>query len=157
MSFGEELDQERERVMRAVRDASAGWAQAMRIHKLAPPDAGFATRLRGLAEAAAREQLAWENAHAAGLLWRPVPGAEHAEPPYELQPGTGRRGPADVWERFDAAVARLNRAITGSSAATVAEAFGGLADVASELADAVAREDEDAARVADRLRRRGAA
>jgi len=62
-----------------------------------------------------------------------------------------------VWERFDGAVAALNRAITGSSAANVAEAFGGLADIASELADAVAREDEDAARVADRLRRRGAA
>lgn len=157
MSFGDDLDQERERVMRAVRDASAGWAQAMRTHKLAPPDAGFAARLRGLAEAAAREQLAWENAHAAGLLWRPVPGAENAEPPYELMPGTGRRGPEDLWKRFDAAVAALNRAITGSTASTVAEAFGGLADIASELADAVAREDEDAARVADRLRRRGAA
>ncbi len=157
MSFGDDLDQERTRVMRAVRDASAGWAEAMRTHKLAPPDAGFAGRLRGLAEAAAREQLAWDNAHAAGLLWRPVPGAENAEPPYELQPGTGRRGPEDMWARFDAAVTALNRAITGSSAASVANAFGGLADVASELADAIAREDEDAARVADRLRRRGAA
>ena len=157
MSFGDDLDQERAQVMRAVRDASTSWAQAMRTHKLAPPDAGFAGRLRGLAEAAAREQLAWENAHAAGLLWRPVPGAENAEPPYELLPGTGRRGPKELWERFDAAVAELNRAITGSSAENVAVAFGGLADVASELAEAVAREDEDAARVADRLRRRGAA
>jgi hypothetical protein len=157
MSFGQDLDQEREQVMRAVRDASAGWAQAMRTHKLAPPDAGFASRLRGLAEAAAREQLAWENAHAAGLMWRPVPDAETAQPPYELLPGTGRRGPEDLWARFDAAVTDLNRAITGSSAAEVAQAFGGLADVASELADAVAREDEDAAQVADRLRRRGAA
>jgi hypothetical protein len=129
----------------------------MRTHKLAPPDAGFAGRLRGLAEAAAREQLAWENAHAAGLLWRPVPGAENAQPPYELLPGTGRRGPEELWKKFDAAVAELNRAITGSSAERVARAFGGLADAASELADAVAREDEDAVRVAERLRRRGAA
>jgi len=157
MSFGDDLDQERERVLRGVRDASAGWAQAMRTHKLAPPDAGFAGRLRGLAEAAAREQLAWENADAAGLHWRPVPGAENAEPPYELLPGTGRRGPVELWKRFDAAVAQLNRAITGSSASTVANAFGGLADIASELAEAVAREDEDAALVAERLRRRGAA
>ena len=65
----------------------------MQAHKLAPPDAGFAPRLRALAEAAASEQVAWEHAHAAGLLWRPVPGAESAEPPYELRPGTGRRGP----------------------------------------------------------------
>ena len=84
-------------------------------------------------------------------------GPETAEPPYELLPGTGRRGPEELWERFDAAVAELNRAITGSSAENVAAAFGGLADVAAELAGAVAREDEDAARAADRVRRRGAA
>jgi len=157
MSLSDDLEHERARVMRAVRDASASWAQAMRAHKLAPPDAGFAERLRGLAVAAAREQVTWERAHAAGLLWRPVPGAESAKPPHELLPGTGRRGPAELWERFDAAVAELNRAITGSSAVEVAHAFGVLADVVAELADAVAREDEDVARAADRVRRRGAA
>lgn len=157
MSFNEDLDQERARIMRAVRDASAGWAQAMRAHKLAPPDAGFSGRLHDLAVAAAREQVTWERAHAAGLMWRPVPGAENAEPPYELLPGTGRRGPEDLWEQFDAAVGTLNRAITGSSAADVADAFGGLADVASELSETVAREDEDAARAAERVNRRGAA
>lgn len=157
MSFDDELDDERAHAMRAVRDASAGWAQAMRTHKLAPPDAEFATRLRGLAEAAAREQLAWERADSAGLHWRPVPGAEGAEPPYELRPGTGRRGPADLWAAFDPAVAALNRAITGSSAATVAAAFGRLADAAFDLAEAIARADEDSARVTERLRSRGAA
>src|SRR5438270_1466119 len=114
MSFSEELDRQRAHVMRMVRHASTGWADAMRAHKLAPPDAGFAGRLRALAEAAAAEQDAWEHAHAAGLLWRPVPGAESAEPPYELRPGTGRRGPSELWDRFDSAVAALNQAITGS-------------------------------------------
>src|SRR5207302_3490901 len=114
----------------------------MRAHKLAPPDAGFASRLRTLAEAAGREQVAWEHAHAAGLLWRPVPGAEHAEPPYELRPGTGRRGPPELWDRFDAAVAELNRAITGSDAAAVADAFGEMSESAAVLADAVAQEDQ---------------
>ena len=145
MSFGEDLDRQRAQIMRAVRRASDGWAEAMRAHKLAPPDAGFAQRLRNLADAAADEQVAWEHAHAAGLLWRPVPGAESALPPYELRPGTGRRGPAALWERFDAAVAQLNRAITGSSAATVADAFGELSEAAVALAEAVAREDEAAA------------
>lgn len=138
-------DPHREQILRAVRQAGEGWAQAMRAHKLAPPDAGFAARLRSLAEAAAREQAAWEHAHAAGLLWRPVPGAEQAQPPYELRPGTGRRGPQPLWERFDAAVSGLNRAITGSDAATVANAFGELSDAARELADAVTREDRAAA------------
>jgi hypothetical protein len=141
MSFREDLDRQRAQIMRAVRQAGTDWAGAMRAHKLAPPDAGFAARLRTLSEAAAREQVAWEHAHAAGLLWRPIPGAESAEPPYELRPGTGRRGPAELWSRFDATVAALNRAITGSSAANVADAFGELSDAAAALADAIAQED----------------
>lgn len=146
MSFREDLDRQRAQIMRAVRQAGNDWAEAMRSHKLAPPDAGFATRLRVLANAAAGEQVAWEHAHAAGLLWRPIPGAEDAEPPYELRPGTGRRGPAELWTRFDATVAALNRAITRSNAADVADAFGELSAAAAALAEAVASEDEAAAR-----------
>jgi len=141
MSFGDDLDRERAQIMRAVRRASESWAEAMRVHRMAPPDAGFGARLRQLAQAAETEQIAWEHAHGAGLLWRPVPGAEGAEPPYELRPGTGRRGPAPLWERFDAAVAALNRAITGSDSAVVADAFGDLAEAAGALADAVERDD----------------
>jgi hypothetical protein len=151
VSFDDDLDRERAQIMRRVRQASDGWAAAMRAHKLAPPDGGFAQRLHALAAAAENEQVAWEHAHAAGLMWRPVPGAENAAPPYELRPGTGRRGPAEVWERFDAAVATLNRAITGSSAAGVADAFGDLAEVTAQLAAAIDRED------AAFTRRRGAA
>ena len=144
MSFSDELDRQRAQIMRAVRHASDSWAQAMRAHKLAPPDPGFAERLRGLSEAAAAEQVAWEHAHAAGLLWRPVPGAENSAPPYELRPDTGRRGPEDLWERFDAAVAGLNRAITGSDAAVVADAFGEMAEAAGALSDALASEESPA-------------
>jgi hypothetical protein len=151
VSFNDDLDRERAQTMRRVRQAGDAWAGAMRAHKLAPPDAGFARRLSDLAEAAANEQVAWEHAHAAGLLWRPVPGAEGAAPPYELRPGTGRRGPTAQWDRFDDAVAVLNRAITGSSAAAVADAFGEFAAAAGELSVAIAREDGDAAA------RRGAA
>lgn len=156
MSFGDDLDRQRAQIMRAVRRASDGWAEAMRAHKLAPPDPGFAQRLRNLADAAATEQVAWEHAHAAGLLWRPVPGAEDAAPPYELRPGTGRRGPRKLWERFDGAVNALNQAITGSNAAVVADAFGECAEVAGELAEAVRREDDAAGR-ATRSQARGAA
>jgi hypothetical protein len=141
MTPADDLDRQQAQVMRAVRQAGTSWADAMRAHKMAPPDLEFAERLRNLAEAALDEQVAWEHAHAAGLLWRPVPGAERAEPPYELRPGTGRRGPADLWERFDAAVRTLNRAITNSNAAEVADAFGEIGEAAAALADAVARED----------------
>lgn len=152
MSFTDDLQREREHAMQLVKHASTHWAEAMRTHKLAPPDPGFAERLHALAEAAATEQLAWDQAHTAGLMWRPVPGAEHAEPPYELRPGTGRRGPEELWERFDTAVTQLNGAIAGSSAATVAAAFGGVASATADLADAVGREDAVARTAHERAR-----
>ena len=153
MSFNDDLNRERAEILRAVRHASSAWADAMRAHKLAPPDAEFAARLRALAEAAENERVTWEHAHAAGLQWRPIPGAENADPPYELRPGTGRRGPAELWERFDAAVSALNRAIAATSAAAVADAFGEVEAAAGALADAVAGEDE----AQPRARARGAA
>src|SRR5581483_1040567 len=101
--------------------------------------------------------VAWEHAHSAGLMWRAIPGAENAEPPYELRPGTGRRGPEALWARFDGAVAQLNRAIAGSSAAAVADAFGEMAEVARALAHEVAREDESRGEEHAAARARGAA
>ncbi|HUZ29669.1 MAG TPA: hypothetical protein VMU90_10540 [Solirubrobacteraceae bacterium] len=156
MSFARDLDEQRAQIMRAVRQAGNEWSQAMRAHVLAPPDPAFAERLRHLADAAAREQVAWEHAHAAGLMWRPIPGAERAEPPYELRPGTGRRGPAPLWARFDAAVTALNLAIAGSDAAAVADAFGEMSQAAATLADAVAQEDRSAP-ARDHVRATGAA
>jgi hypothetical protein len=150
MSFGEDLDRERAEILRAVRHASNAWAEAMRAHKLAPPDAGFAARLQALARAAETERVTWEHAHAAGLQWRPIPGAENAEPPYELRPGTGRRGPEELWERFDAAVGGLNRAIAGTSAAAVADAFGEVVTTAAALAKAVGAEEESGAHARER-------
>lgn len=141
MSVSEDHDPRHAQARQAVREASSGWAEAMRAHKMAPPDAGFAGRLRGLAEAARQEQIAWRRAHDAGLLWRPIPGAETAQPPYELCPGTGRRGPPELWARFDQAVANLNRAISGSDAGAVAHAFEEMADASGALADALEQED----------------
>ena len=156
MSVSEDHDARQTEIRRAVREASSGWAEAMRAHKMAPPDDGFAGRLKRLAQAAAQEQAAWNHAHEAGVLWRPIPGAENAQPPYELCPGTGRRGPPELWERFDEAVASLNRVISGSDAAAVAAAFGEMAEAADALADAVAQEDGAAAETG-RSRARGAA
>ena len=157
MSFGDELEQERERVVRLVRHASVSWAEAMRAHKLAPPDDGFAGRLEKLSEAAAAEQLAWQQAHGAGMQWRPVAGAASAEPPYELRAGTGRRGPQDLWLLFDNAVMEMNRAIGGSDALEVATAFGAVAEAAAKLARAVADEDTITREARELARSRNAA
>jgi hypothetical protein len=61
-----------------------------------------------------------------------------------------------LWERFDATVVALNHAITGSSAAAVADAFGDISEAARDLADAVAVEDAAVAS-APESRARGAA
>lgn len=124
--------------------AKTAWAEALTAHRMAPPDAAFASRLRMLGNAAELERIACEEAARAGLAWRAMPGAEKSLPPYELRPGTGRRGPQGLWERFDSAVRTLNRAITGPDVAAVAHAFGELASTARTLAEAIDGEDGEA-------------
>jgi sugar (pentulose or hexulose) kinase len=81
------------------------------------------------------------DAHAdalkAGLAWRPVVDSDRARPPYELRPGTGRRGPDELWATFDAAVAQLNSAGAGDNLADIVAAYGAVADAAAALADAL--------------------
>jgi hypothetical protein len=126
------------------------WGAAMRAHRLAPPDLGFASRLRALGEAAATEADVCRDAAQLGLAWRPIPGAETAEPPYELRPGTGRRGPTELWEQFDTAVARFNHANARTDAAAVADAYSEVSAAALALGEAVGAEDRAAARRARR-------
>ena len=121
----------------AVREAQSAWAGAMRSHELAPPDGGFRDRLRALSEAADEMRATHARALEAGLAWRPVEGSERARPPYELRPGTGRRGPEELWERFDAAVERLNHAGAGDSLADLVAAYAAVAEAAAALADAL--------------------
>jgi hypothetical protein len=132
----------RERAIQRLRVAQSAWGEAMTAHKMAKPDLGFAPRLRSLAAAAEREREACEEADRAGLVWRPIPGAQGAQPPYELRPGTGRRGPTPLWARFDEAVQELNHAITGTNARLVGRRFGELASTVAALADAVEAEDQ---------------
>jgi hypothetical protein len=121
----------------AVRDAQASWAGAMRAHEQAPPDPGFRERLRALSESAAAMRDAHTRALEAGLAWKPLPGSERARPPYELRPGTGRRGPDELWARFDVAVEQLNVAGGGDSLAEVVAAYSAVADAARALAEAL--------------------
>jgi len=126
----------------AAREAQSAWAGAMRSHELAPPDAGFRDRLRALSEAADAMRAAHARALEAGLAWRPVEGSERARPPYELRPGTGRRGPERLWARFDAAVERLNEAGAGDSLVDLVAAYAAVAEAATALADALAAAGE---------------
>ncbi len=123
------------------RDALDGWRNALKAHRMAPPDHGFSARLAGLAQAASEEARACRAADAAGFDWPPHRAAD-PRPPYELQAGTGRRGPEGLWRRFDEAVAQLNTIATGQNMLEVARAYEELAAAAGELADAIEREDK---------------
>jgi hypothetical protein len=128
---------DKDRAWGEVRDAQASWAGAMRAHELAPPDPEFRNRLRALSEAARAMHDAHAHALEAGLAWRPVAGSDRARPPYELRPGTGRRGPGALWSRFDAAVELLNVAGAGDDLADVVAAYAAVAEAAGALADAL--------------------
>jgi hypothetical protein len=90
----------------AFRKAQEEWRSALAVHRLAPPNAGFSARLSGLAAAASAEAQACRVADGAGFEWPPHRSSSSA-PPYELQPGSGRRGPEELWRRFDGAVSEL--------------------------------------------------
>jgi hypothetical protein len=141
---------------RAFQEARQTWRPALRGHVLAPPNAGFGARLATLAAAAAQRAAACEAAYKDGLEWPPAHGG--AKPPYELQPGSGRRGPEELWERFDEAVAELDRVSEGRSIRAVGRAYVELAEVASQLAGAIEREDRASGLLpaAARKRRRSA-
>jgi len=64
---------------------------------------------------------------------------------YELRPGaSSRRGPPELWERFDRAVTALGEAFEGVALSAVARAFGELSEVARELAAEIERIDSPA-------------
>jgi hypothetical protein len=127
-------------VLADFRGANDGWGRALAAHRMAPPDAGFAARLAGLAAAAGEQARVCREADAAGFEWPPHRAAD-ARPPYELQPDTGRRGPKRLWRSFDMAVERLNSVVAGRDIIAVGDAYEELSRIAGELADAIEQED----------------
>ncbi len=119
-----------------VRMADRGWESALTASELAPPDPGFAVRVRAIADAAEREGSALLNAAVnVGLRWSSRPGARGMRLSHELRPGGLRPGPPELWERFDASVERLGIAMGGTELSAVAHAFTELSDVLRLIAD----------------------
>jgi hypothetical protein len=118
-----------------VQVADQLWSQALEESEEAPPDLGFAQRVRKIANAAEQEAAALRFADRFGLAYRPHPGARNMQLSHELRPGAhSRRGPAELWERFDRAVAELGEALEGVALSAIARAFAELSEVARELA-----------------------
>jgi hypothetical protein len=140
MSAGMAKDRER---ARSLFDAAQDeWIEAVGAHELAPPDGGFSGRLAALAHAAESRAKGCAAAAEAGFDWTPLQ-ARSPQTPYELRPGTGRRGPEKLWQRFDQAVEDLNGVAAGRSMRAVGRAYEELADVAAQLARAVEKEDRE--------------
>jgi len=142
-----------DRAVSQLRVAESRWYQALKQHRLAPPDQGFSRRLRDFADACEQQQAAYGYAAGAGLAWDPLPPKSARRPPPELLPDSGRRGPPELWERFDLGIEDLNRALEGISLQAIARVFGELSEIAREVAVAVA--EEDAGRGRGRGRRAG--
>ena len=147
--MADERDQE---IQAAFRTAQHAWICAITGHRLAPPDADFSRRLATLAHAARLEADICRRADKAGYEWPRHRAA--GEPPHELRPGSGRRGPDGLWQRFDAAVTELNRATSRTKIGKVADAYDELAMVAGELADAIERDDRQSGLIRDGFKRR---
>jgi len=128
-----------------VQLADQRWGEALEASAEAPPDLGFAQRVRAIANAAEQEAAALRYADRLGLGKRPYAGGRNMWLSYELRPGArSRRGPPELWERFDRAVADLGEAFEGVALSAVARAFGELSDVARELAAEIERIDSPA-------------
>ena len=129
-----------------VQIADLRWGEALEATVEAPPDLGFAQRVRAIAKAAEQEAAALRHADAVGLAHRPHPGARNMQLSHELRPGArSRRGPEDLWARFDAAVAELGEALEGVALSAIARAFGELSEVAFELSAEIERIDSPTA------------
>jgi hypothetical protein len=134
-----------EHVLSDFKEGMATWTSAVEAHRLAPPDHSFAARLASLAQGASDAARVCQEAAGAGFQWPPARRAD-SEPPYELRPGTGRRGPPQLWQRFDQATTRLGTMAAGEDMLEVAGAYEELAAIAGELAGAVADEDRASSR-----------
>jgi hypothetical protein len=118
-----------------VQLADQRWGEALDASAEAPPDEGFARRVRAIANAAEQEAAALRHADQLGLAHQPHPGARNMQLSHELRPGAAsRRGPIELWKRFDATVADLGDALEGVALSAIARAFGELSDVARQLA-----------------------
>jgi hypothetical protein len=118
-----------------LRKADQRWTEAIRAFD------DYPTRLRNLAEAADLRSRALTLAHLANIVGKPRPGAGDMRTlAFELSAASDRPGPKAAWQRFDRAVREIGAALEAGDLPRTASAFGALAPVASELADATAHE-----------------
>ncbi len=137
-----------QRARTATDDHEAGyrWELALERSRMAPPDAGFASRVRQIAMASSWWSAALKRRASADpeFGWKPVPGSAGMTLSYELRPGGNRPGPRDAWDRFDRVVARLGMAMEGDRLSAVTGALSDLADAVRDISDTLDERSEGA-------------
>jgi excisionase family DNA binding protein len=125
----------------ALQDADRVWDAAQAASDSPPPDPGFGARVRAFAWACEQQARSLKAAaDVPGLVWNPEPDAREMVLSYELRPGANRPGPADLWQRFDAAVQLLGIAKEGMTMSLVAAGYAEVGVVMHEIADALEAE-----------------
>jgi hypothetical protein len=117
------------------------WSAAIDRHRRAEPNAMFAQRLTTFSNAARRQAESMRYAHTEGLrfqAWEHT--ARPRQPPAELQRGSGRVGPPELWEDFDRLFAEWAKAVEQTDLSVIAAAYDGLSETTAALADAVDEE-----------------
>ncbi len=128
--------------LKQMQIADQRWRAAIEESAFAPPDDGFAERLRSISAAAAAEAAVLAKAATTPQLrWSPSPGGNATKRlSYELRPGGNRPGPGELWDRFDQVVAELVRAQASTDFTAIAGGFGTLGELLATVADAVDEE-----------------
>ena len=128
--------EEMQQILEELQLADEAWESAQAASENAPPDPGFAHRVRALAEACERQATSLsEAARIEGFAWTPLPDHRDMILSHELRPGANRPGPAKLWDEFDRTVQRLGIAMEGSVMYAVAFQYRELAAVMHKIAD----------------------
>jgi hypothetical protein len=107
-------------IVRRMQIADQRWQAAVDDSAFAPPDPGFADRVRAIAIAAEGEAVS-----------------------YELRPGGNRPGPTRSWTDFDHAVEHVSATQQATDFAEIADAFRQLGITAMRLAGQIDAERQD--------------
>ncbi len=134
----------REAIM-GMQESEGEWDAAVEASNNAPPDPGFAGRIRAVAAASTQRAESLMRAdRITGFLWKPQPEAPEILRSHELRRGANRPGPAALWRRFDMTIERLSIAVQGNVFSLVADEFHEIASVLEEIADALDGEESGA-------------
>jgi len=124
-----------------MQEAEAVFEQAVEASDNAPPDPGFADRIRGVAEACLQRSRALSEAsRIPGFRWTPIADPTAPIRSHELRPGGNRPGPPAAWRHYDMAVERLTIAVQGNVLSLVANEFQQIGYALNEIADALMAE-----------------